>query len=123
MYLLYISIAVLAFIFNVLIVTNNKTQTDGQMGIVPIVQLVFIIPIVIICSVIFYFTKNTSFGLNYYQFFILLPFLLEISFFAFTKDLFGIFKADGFVTRSYILSIGLATIITCFLNWFFVKIS
>jgi hypothetical protein len=122
MYFLYLAIAVLAFIFNIFIVTNSTTQTDGQMGIVPVVQLVFIIPIFIICSLIFYFTKNTNFGLNNYHFYILLPFLLEIIFFAFTKDLFSMFKADGFVTRSYVLSIGLATIATFFLNWLFVKI-
>ena len=122
MYFLYIAIAVLAFIFNILIVTNSKTQTDGQMGIVPVVQMVFIIPIFIISSAIFYFTKNTSFGLSYQHLYILLPFLLEILFFAFTKDLFGIFKADGFVTRSYVLSISLATIAAFFLNWLYVKI-
>lgn len=122
MYFLYLIIAVLAFIFNILIVTNSTTQTDGQMGIVPVVQLVFIIPIFIICSLIFYFTKNTNFGHNYQYLYILLPFLLEIIYFAFTKDLFDIFKADGSVVRSYVLSIGLATIATFFLNWLFVKI-
>lgn len=122
MYFLYLIIAVLAFIFNILIVTNSTTQTDGQMGIVPVVQLVFIVPIFIICSLIFYFTKNTNFGKNYQYLYILLPFLLEIIFFACTKDLFSLFKADGFVTRSYVLSIGLATIATFFLNWLFVKI-
>ena len=122
MYFIYIAIAVLAFIFNIFIVTNSKTQTDGQMGVVPVVQMVFIIPIFIISSLIFYFTKNTSFGLNYQYFYILLPFLLEILFFAFTKDLFGIFKADSFVTRSYVIAISLATIAVFFLNWLFVKI-
>ncbi|GAB2625654.1 hypothetical protein GCM10027035_21680 [Emticicia sediminis] len=122
MYFLYLAIGVLAFIFNILIVTNSKTQTDAQMGIVPVVQLVFIIPIFIIYSLIFYFTKNTNFGQNYQYLYILLPFLLEMIFFAYTKDLFSLFKADGFVTRSYILSIGLATIATFFLNWLFIKI-
>lgn len=122
MHFLYLAIAVLAFIFNIFIVTNSTTQTDGQMGIVPVVQLVFIIPIFIICSLIFYFTNTTNFGQNYQHLYILLPFLLEIIFFAFTKDLFSMFKADGFVTRSYVLSIGLATIATFFLNWLFVKI-
>jgi hypothetical protein len=89
---------------------------------VPVVQMVFIIPIFIICSLVFYFTKNTSFGLSYHHFYILLPFLLEILFFAFTKDLFGIFKADGFVTRSYVIAISLATIAVYFLNWLYVKI-
>lgn len=122
MYFLYLAIVVLAFISNILIVTSSTTQTDGQMGIVPVVQLVLIIPIFIICSLIFYFTKNTNFGKSYQYLYILLPFLLEIIFFAFTKDLFSMFKADGFVTRSYVLSIGLATIATFFLNWLFVKI-
>ena len=122
MYFLYLIIVVLAFIFNILIVTSSTTQTDGQMGIVPVVQLVFIIPIFIICSLIFYFTKNTNFGQNYQYLYILLPFLLEIIFFAFTKDLFSMFKADGFVTRSYVLSIGLGTIATFVLYWLYLKI-
>jgi hypothetical protein len=122
MYFIYIAIAVLAFIFNIFIATNSNAQTDGQMGVVPVVQMVFIIPIFIICSLIYYFTKNTSFGLNYQQFYILLPFLLEIIFFAITKDLFGIFTKDGFVTRSYVIAIGLATIATYFLNWILLKI-
>lgn len=120
MYLLYLAIAVLAFIFNIFIVTNSTA--GGQVGIAPIVQLVFIIPIFIICSLIFYFTKNTNFGQHYQFCYILLPFLLEISFFAFTKDLFSMFKTDGFVTRSYVLSIGLATVTVFFLNWLFIKI-
>lgn len=120
MHFLYLAIGVLAFIFNIFIVTNS-TSSD-QVGIAPVIQLVFIIPIFIICSLTFYFTKNTNFGQTYQHFYILLPFLLEIIFFAFTKDLFSMFKADGFVTRSYVLSIGLATIATFFLNWLFVKI-
>lgn len=120
MYLLYFSIAVLAFIFNIFIATNSK---DSQMGVVPVVQLVFIIPIFVICSLIFYFTKNTSFGQNYLHFYILLPFLLEIAYFAFTKDLFDIFKADGFVVRSYIIAIVLATVAAYFLQWLYLKIS
>jgi hypothetical protein len=119
MYLIYLAIAVLAFIFNIFIVINSTTQTDGQMGIVPVVQLVFIIPIFIICSLIFFFTKNTNFGQNYQHFYFLLPFLLEIFFFAFTKNLFSIFEADGFVTRSYVQSIGSATIAVYILNWLY----
>lgn len=120
MYFLYLAIAVLAFIFNIFIVTNSLA--GGQVGIAPVIQLVFIIPIFIICSLIYYFTKSTSFGTNYQHFYILLPFLLEIAYFAFTKDLFDIFKADGFVIRSYVLSIGLATIATYVLHWLFLKI-
>lgn len=120
MYFLYLIITVLAFIFNIFIVTNS---TSGkQVGIAPVIQLVFIIPIFISCSLIFYFTKNTNLGQNYQHLYILLPFLLEIAYFAFTKDLFSIFKADGFVIRSYVLSIGLATITVFFINWLFIKI-
>lgn len=120
MYFLYFAIAVLAFIFNIFIVTNSTA--GGKVGVAPVIQLIFIIPIFVICSLIFYFTKNTSFGLNYQYFYILLPFLLEIIYFAFTKDIFDIFKADGSVIRSYVLAIGLATITTFFLNWLFIKI-
>lgn len=121
MYFLYLVIAILAFIFNIFIVT--KSPAGGQVGIAPVIQLVFIIPIFIICSLIFFFTKNTNFGQNYQYLYILLPFLLEIAFFAFTKDLFSIFKADGFVTRSYVLSIGLATIAIYILHWLYLKIA
>lgn len=120
MYFIYISIAVLAFIFNIFIATNSKTA--DQMGVAPVIQLVFIIPIFILSSLFFYFTKNTSFGINYRHFYILMPFLLELLFFAFTKDLFDIFKADGFLTRSYVISISLATVAVFCLNWLFVKI-
>lgn len=120
MYFLYLAIAVLAFMFNILIVTSSTA--GGKVGIAPVIPLVFIIPIFISCSLIYYFTKNTSFGQNYQHFYILLPFLLEITYFAFTKDLFGIFKADGFVIRSYVLSISLATIATYGLHWLYLKI-
>ncbi|MFN3490395.1 MAG: hypothetical protein ACK4YV_14740 [Emticicia sp.] len=120
MYFLYLAIAILAFIFNIFIVTNSPA--GGQVGIAPVIQLVFIIPIFIICSLVYYFTKSTNFGSNYQHFYILLPFLLEITYFAFTKDLFDIFKADSFVTRSYVLSIGLATIAVFCLNWLYLKI-
>lgn len=120
MYFLYLAIAVLAFIFNILIVTSSTA--GRKVGIAPIIQLVFIIPIFISCSLIFYFTKDTSLGQDYQHLYILLPFLLEITHFAFTKDLFGIFKADGFVIRSYVLSIGLATLATYGLHWLYLKI-
>lgn len=122
MYFLYLAIAILAFVFNILIATNSKGQSNGTMGVVPVVQLVFIIPIFVISSLIFYFTQSTSLGIDYQHLYILVPFLLEILFFAFTKELFTIFKADGFIIRSYILAIGLASITVFFLNWLFVKI-
>lgn len=119
MYFLYLLIAVLAFVFNIFIATSSK---DSQMGVVPVVQLVFIIPIFIICSLIFFFTKNTNFGLNYRHFYVLLPLLLEITYFAFTKDLFSFFKTDGAIVRSYIIAISLATIAVYFLQWLYLKI-
>ncbi len=122
MYFLYLAIAILAFVFNMLIATSSKKQADDTMGVVPVVQLVFIIPIFVISSLIFYFTQSTSLGIDYQHLYILVPFLLEILFFAFTKELFTIFKADGFIIRSYILAIGLASITVFFLNWLFVKI-
>lgn len=115
MYLLYFIILVLAFILNIFIVTNSVHK---DVGVAPVIQLVFIVPIFIISSAIFYFTKTSNLSTNYH---ILLPFLIEIIIFAFTKELFGIFKKDGFLTRFYILSIALATIIGYLLHYFFPK--
>lgn len=119
MYLQYIAIVILAFIFNIFIATSSS---GAQMGIVPVIQMVFIIPIFLISAIIFYFTKNTLFGINYKSFFILLPLIIEVFYFAVTKDLFSIFKADSTIIRSYILSISLATIATFCLNWLILKV-
>jgi hypothetical protein len=121
MYFLYLSIVILAFIFNIFLVTQSN-QPKSEVGIGPIIQLVFAIPILIISCAIFYFTKNTSLATNSQGLYILLPFLIEIVIFAFTKELFSVFKADGFLIRSYIYAIILATIIVCFLNWVWVKV-
>ncbi len=119
MYFLYLGIVILAFIINVLIITQSS---KSDIGVAPVIQMVMVVPILIISAAIFFFTKDTTFAQNSRGLYILLPFLLEIAYFAFTKDLFAIFKTDGFLIRSYIYAIGLATISVYFLNWIWVKV-
>lgn len=123
MYFLYLSIVVLAFIFSIFFITNGN-QPGSEVGVGPVVQLVFTLPILLLSSALFYFTKNTVLGINFHAAFIWLPFLLEIIYFVFTKDLFSIFKSGsgGFLIRSYVYSIGLATISTYFFNWLISKV-
>jgi hypothetical protein len=119
MYYLYIGIVILAFIFNILIITQSSKP---DIGVAPVIQMVMAIPILIISAAIFYFTKETTFTQNSHGLYILLPFLLEIAYFTFTKDIFSVFKADGFLIRSYVYAIGLATIAVYFLNWIWMKV-
>jgi hypothetical protein len=120
MYYYFLTIAVLAFIFNIFFITQSS-QSQSEVGVAPVVQLVFIIPIFVLSSLIFYFFQNTNFGINHKGLFLLLPFVLEMLYFAYTKDLFMIHKADvgGFLTRSYVYSICLATIAGGLLRWIF----
>jgi hypothetical protein len=121
MYFFFLGIVGLALIFNIYLITNSK-QSKSELGVAPIIQLIVAIPIFIVSSLIFYFMQNTNFGINSRGLFLLIPFILEISYFAFTKDLFSIFNQDsgGFLIRSYLYAIGLATIVIGILNWILV---
>ncbi len=120
MYYYFLAIATLAFICNILIITKSS-QAQSDVGIAPVVQLAFIIPIFVLSSLIFYLIQNTNLGITHNFLFLLLPFILEILYFICTKDLFSIHKADtnGFLIRSYVYSIGLATVAGILLKWIF----
>jgi hypothetical protein len=113
MYFLYLCIVVLAFLFSIFLITSSS-RPGSEVGAGPVIQMVFSIPILLLSSAVFYFTKNTALGTNFRVAFIAIPFILEIAYFLFTKDLFSIFQSDngGFLIRSYMYSIGLATLTT-----------
>jgi hypothetical protein len=120
MYYYFLAIAVLAFIFNIFFITKSS-KSQSEVGVAPVIQLVFIIPILVLSSLIFYFCQNTNWGISNRGLFLLLPFILEMLYFAYTKDLFNIHKVDtsGFLIRSYVYSIGLATVVVGLIKWIF----
>jgi hypothetical protein len=120
MYYYFLTISVLAFIFNIFFITKSS-QSQSEVGVAPVIQLVFIIPIFVLSSLIFYFLQNNNLVINHRGLFLLLPFALEILYFAYTKDLFTIHNTDvgGFLIRSYVYSIGLATIVGALARWMF----
>jgi hypothetical protein len=120
MYYYFLAISVLAFIFNIFFITKSS-QSQSEVGVAPVIQLVFIIPIFVLSSLIFYFFQNTNFGINHRGLFLLLPFILEMLYFAYTKDLFTIHNADtgGFLIRSYFYAISLATMVVGLVKWVF----
>ena len=124
MYFLYLAIVGLAVIINIFFCTNNKYNHDIAIG--PVYQIVVTIPIFIVSAVVFFFMQNTDLGINYRNLFLFLPFILEILIivFALNIEIFSILKADsnGFMFRSYVYSIGLATVGVGLLNWILVKI-
>lgn len=124
MYLFFLAIVILAFIFNIIFITQSS-QAKSETGVAPIVQLVFIVPILVLSSIIFFFIQNTHFGINSRGLFLLIPLILEVLYFAYTKDLFSVFSKEtgGFLIRSYLYSIGLATIVVVIIHWIFDKIS
>lgn len=123
MYFLFLAIVGLAVILNIFFATSSNEYKE-EVAVAPWIQIIVTIPIFIVSAIVFFFVQNTNLGINYRSLLLLLPFILEICFFAYTKDLFSIFKADsgGFIIRSYVYSIGLATIIMGFFNWILVKI-
>ena len=123
MYLFFLATTILAFICNIILITQSS-QSKSEVGVAPIIQLVFIVPILILSSIIFFFTQDTQVGVNSPRLFLLIPFALELLCFAFTKDLFCIFskEAGGFLIRSYLYSIGLATVLMIIVHWIIVKI-
>lgn len=123
MYKFFLAISVLAFIFNIFLITQSN-QAKSEVGVAPIIQLVFIVPIFVLSSIIFFFTQNTKVGIDSRGLFLLIPFLLEVIYFAYTKDLFSVFskETDGFLVRSYLYSIGLATMVVGIVNWIMIKI-
>ncbi len=123
MYFLFLAIVGLAFLCNLYFITSGN-QAKSETGVAPVIQLVLVIPIFIVSAIIFYFMQNTNLGTNSRGLFLLLPFVLEVLYFTFTKDLFSIFNKDlgGFLIRSYVYSIGLATILVWIFNWVLLKI-
>jgi hypothetical protein len=124
MYLFFLTITILAFIFNIIFITQSS-QSKSETGVAPIVQLVSIVPIFVLSSIIFFFTQKTHFGINSRGLFLFIPLILEVLYFAYTKDLLSVFRKDigGFLIRSYLYSIGLATIVVVIVHWIFDKIS
>lgn len=124
MYLFFLAITLLAFIFNIIFITQSS-QSKSEIGVAPIVQLVFIVPILVLSSIIFFFTQNTYFGINSRGLFLFIPLILEVLYFAYTKDLLSIFSKElgGFLIRSYVYSIGLATMVVVIVHWIMGKFS
>lgn len=122
MYLFFLATTILAFIFNIIFITQSG-QSKSEVGIAPIIQLIFTVPILILSSIIFFFTQYTQIGINSPGLFLLIPFTLELLYFAFTKDLFSIFSKEtsGFLIRSYLYSIGLSTVLVIIVHWIMVK--
>jgi len=118
-YLFFLAITISAFIFNLILITQSS-QSKNEIGIAPIVQFIFIIPILVLSSIIFFFAQNTQIGINSRGLFLFIPFVLELLYFAYTKDLLTIFSKEtgGFLIRSYLYSIGLATLVAVIVHWF-----
>ena len=123
MYFLYLAIVGIAVILNIVIITSNH-KFGNDVAAAPWIQIMVTIPIFVVCAIVFFFMQNTNFGINYRSLLLLIPFILEVCFLAYTKDLFSIFDVDsgGFMVRSYLYSIGLATVGVGLLNWILVKI-
>lgn len=123
MYIIFLAITILAFIFNIILITQSN-QSKSETGVAPIIQLIFIVPILALSSLIFFFTQNTPIGINSRELFLFIPFVLEVLYFTFTKDLFSVFSKEtgGFLVRTYLYSIGLATIMVIMVHWILVKI-
>lgn len=113
MYVFYLIIVVLAFGINIYLSTRTPKADGGQSGVAPVVQMVIAIPIFLGSSLIFFLLHNTELAKDFHAVFIFLPLILEVVYFTFTKDIFSIFSSDfgGTLIRSYVYSIGLATII------------
>ena len=123
MYFLFLAIVGLAVILNIYFITSTN-QYKNDVAAAPWIQILVTIPIFIVSAIVFFFMQNTDLGINYRSLFLLIPFVLELCFFAYSKDLFSIFEAGsgGFIIRSYMYSIGLATMSVGLLNWILVKI-
>ncbi|MEA5459798.1 hypothetical protein VB796_12145 [Arcicella sp. LKC2W] len=113
MYIFYLIIVVLAFVINIYLSTRTPKADGGESGVAPVVQMVIAIPIFLGSSLIFFLLHNTEIAKDFPVIFISLPLILEIVYFTFRKDIFKIFSSDfgGTLIRSYVSSIGLATII------------
>lgn len=114
MYFILLGIVILAFVFNIFIVTNSS-YPGSEVGVGPVIQMVIAIPLLLISALVYYFTKNQN--INFWI--LLLPLFLELAYFAFTKDLFSMFGKDSgsFLIRSYVYAIALSTIAGILVAW------
>lgn len=116
MYFILLGIVILAFVFNILIITKSS-YPGGEVGSGPVIQLVIAIPLFLISALVYYFTKNMN--INFWI--LLLPLFLELAYFTFTKDLFSMFGKDAgsFLIRSYVYAISLGTLAGVLAAWMF----
>jgi uncharacterized membrane protein len=114
MYFILLGIVVLAFVSNIFIITQSS-YPGSEVGVGPVIQLVIAIPLLLISALVYYFTKNMQ--INFWI--LLLPMFLELAYFAFTKDLFGMFGKDSgsFLIRSYVYAIALSTVAGILVAW------
>ncbi len=112
-YVLLIGLLVMAIIINIILITNYKAKAS-EFGVGPVVQIILSIPLLIITAGLIYFCGNTSFFAGRSYLFLLIPAFLETLYFAYSKDLFTLFKPgdDGFLIRTYLYAIFSASGIT-----------
>jgi hypothetical protein len=114
MYFILLGIVILAFVSNLFMVTKSSFP-GGDVGVGPVIQLVMAIPLFLISALVYFFTKNMN--INFWI--LLLPLILELIYFAFTKDLFSIFGKDSgsFLIKSYVYAITLSTALGILAAW------
>lgn len=117
-YFFLLGIVLLAFVINILLVTKSS-RPASEVGAAPVVQMVLAIPLFLISAIVFFFTKDLE--TNTRLLVLLLPLILQLAYFAFTKDLFSIFGKDNgaFVIRSYVYAMGLSTALGVLIAWIF----
>lgn len=120
MYFLYLGIVILAFLLSIYFISNSSQYPASQVGVGPIVQLAFAVPIFVVSCILFYYLGNSKnpFLSNFHLLFV--PLVLELGFFGFTKQLKGFFKkeAGSFLIRSYVYSMVVATLVMMVINYF-----
>lgn len=120
MYFLYLGIVILAFLFSIYFITNSSEYPASQVGIGPIIQLLFAVPIFLISCLLFYFLGNSEnpFLSNFHLLFV--PLILELGYLGITKQLNGFFKkeAGNFLIRCSVYSMIVATFIMMVINYF-----
>ena len=115
-YFILLGIVVVAFFLSIYFATNGS-NASSSIGVSPVIQLVLSVPLFIISVVFFLIFKNIALPINTRLLTLLLPFILEIGYFTFTKDIFGVFKSDGLVIRIYLYSISISSILGVLAAW------
>lgn len=116
LYIFLLGVVLLAFLLNIVVVTRSP-YPGSEVGVAPVVQLVLAGPLFLLSAAVLLLTRDL--GVHTRQWILLLPLVLQVLYFGYTKDLLTLFAkgTGGFLIRSFLGAMAASTAIGYAVAW------